>query len=218
MNSLLRREVAGPAFRELWKKYFENDKRMAELRAEESTGSGRISPFDDLVRRVARRHGLDWRLVLAQMYQESRFDPKARSWAGAVGLLQVMPRTGRELGFRNLEDPESNIRAGVKYLAQLISRTDRGLPMRQRIRFALAGYNAGMGHVQDARRLARRRGLDPDRWFGNVEEAMLLLEKPDYYSRAQHGYCRGREPKAYVSRIQSKYDGYVSLMPADGRR
>jgi membrane-bound lytic murein transglycosylase F len=85
--------------------------------------------------------------------------------------------------------------------------------MRQRIRFALAGYNAGMGHVDDARRLARNLGLDPDRWFQNVEKAMLLLEKPEYFQRARFGYCRGREPVTYVSLIQSKYDAFAAMAP-----
>jgi len=81
------------------------------------------------------------------------------------------------------------------------------------VRFALAAYNAGPGHVHDARRLAAEQGLDPDRWFENVERAMLLLEKPQYYQRARHGYCRGSEPVKYVSQIQNRYDNYVKLFP-----
>jgi len=216
MNALIERDRGRPEFQALQDKYFNNPERMAEVRSEVASESGRISPYDELARKFGRRYNIDWRLVLAQMYQESRFDPKARSWAGAVGLMQVMPRTGEDLGFRNLDDPEANVHAGVKYLAWLVTQTEAELPMRQRVRFALAGYNAGMGHVKDARILARRLGLDANRWFGNVEEAILLLEKPAYHCRARRGYCRGSEPKAYVSRIQSKYDAYVSLMPAVG--
>jgi membrane-bound lytic murein transglycosylase F len=214
VDALLKRDRERPAYRAIVDKYFHNPERMGEVRRELASESGRISPWDDLARKYGRRFNIDWRLILAQMYQESRFDPNARSWAGAIGLMQVMPRTGAELGLRDLRDPEENIHAGVKYLARLMAQVEADLPMRQRVRFALAGYNAGIGHVKDARILARRLGLDPNRWFGNVEKAMLLLEKPRYHRRARRGYCRGSEPVAYVSRIQSKYDGYVALVPA----
>jgi membrane-bound lytic murein transglycosylase F len=134
-----------------------------------------------------------------------------------MGLLQVMPQTAAELGVGDPWDPESNIHAGVKYMAWLLLRFETTLPMRQRIRFALASYNAGLGHVRDARRLAKETGLNPDRWFGNVEKAIVLLEKQKFYKRARHGYCRGSEPAQYVSRIQTKYDAYSRLMPAEGK-
>ena len=89
--------------------------------------------------------------------------------------MQVMPSTGQDLGFTNLHDPQESIHAGVKYMRQLINRFDHNLPMEERIRFALASYNAGYGHVLDARRLAREMGWDSNRWFGNVEKAMRLL-------------------------------------------
>ncbi len=216
VDRFLAKERESGRLAQLHDKYFKDKKRMAELRAGESSTSGAISPYDPIVRRYGQQYGIDWRLVLAQMYQESRFDPQARSWVGAVGLMQIMPRTGKELGMKNLADPEENVHAGVKYLARLVGRLEPRIPMRQRVRFALAGYNAGLDHVLDARRLAKTQGLDPDAWFGNVEQAMLLLEKPRYFRKARRGFCRGREPVAYVSRIQSKYDAYVALMPADG--
>lgn len=178
----------------------------------------RLSPFDDVIRASARRYGLDWRLVAAQMYQESRFDPEARSWVGAVGLLQVMPRTGAELGFSNLADPDENIQAGTRYFAQLLERFESDLPVQQRVRFALAAYNAGLDHVLDARLLAKQKGWDPNRWFRNVEKAMLLLEQARWYRTVRRGYCRGSEPVAYVSHIQTTYDAYARLMPATGAK
>ena len=216
MNKLIERELSSSAYDVIYSRYFQNAKLMRELRTEDTAVSGRISPFDDLIRRYGDRYGIDWRLIAAQMYQESRFDPNAKSWVGAMGLMQVMPKTGRELGFKSVRAPDDNISAGVKYMARLITATENELPMRQRVRFALAGYNAGMGHVADARLLARKMGLDPNRWFGNVAKAMLLLEKPAYYHRARRGYCRGSEPVSYVSRIQTKYDAYAALMPAEG--
>jgi membrane-bound lytic murein transglycosylase F len=194
------------------RRYFEGRRGEAPITAEAGSGTGDISPYDGLVQTYSARYGLDWRLMVAQMFQESRFDPKARSWVGAQGLFQVMPATGKELGFRKLEDPDEGIHAGVKYMHQLIGRIAPEIPFKQRLRFALAAYNAGLGHVLDARRLALEQGLDPNRWFGNVEKAMLLLEKPKYYKRARHGYCRGSEPVKYVSEIQTRYGNYVAVV------
>ncbi len=211
INRFVLEDCSGARFAALYDKYFKASKRMVEVRTDALNASGAISPYDELARKYGTRYGIDWRLVLAQMYQESKFDPRAKSWAGAMGLLQVMPKTAAELGVEDPWDPESNIKAGVKYLSWLLMRFEPTLPMRQRIRFALASYNAGLGHVRDARRLARERGLNPNRWFGNVEKAIVLLEKRKYYKRTRHGYCRGTEPVQYVSRIQTKYDAYSRL-------
>src|SRR5690606_20401707 len=114
------------------------------------------------------------RLLAAQAYQESRFNPDAESWVGAQGLFQVMPATGAELGFSKLKDPEQGAHAGAKYMAALIEQFEPTLPLKERLRFALASYNVGRGHVLDARRLAKEKGYNPDKWFGNVQKAMLL--------------------------------------------
>ncbi len=163
------------------------------------------------MREYARRYGFDWRLITAQMFQESRFDPNARSWAGARGLLQVMPRTGRELGFSNLVDPPIGIHAGVKYLAWLRDRFEGQVPKIERTWFSLAAYNAGWGHVWDARELAREIGLDHNRWFDHVERAMVLLSNPKYYHRARHGFVRGGQPVEYVQSIKSRYEAYTRV-------
>jgi membrane-bound lytic murein transglycosylase F len=215
LEKFVTHDAQGAAGRELFAKYFENAKRMRELAGEDVSRSGRISPWDDAAKKYGQQYGVDWRLVLAQMYQESRFDPRAKSWVGAVGLLQLLPRTAKELGV-NAHDPEQNIAGGVRYLAALMGRLEPGLDVRQRARMALAAYNAGFEHLRDARRLARQKGLDDGRWFGQVEQAMLLLEKPQYYARARFGYCRGREPVAYVSSIQAKYEAYVAALSATG--
>jgi membrane-bound lytic murein transglycosylase F len=124
-----------------------------------------------------------------------------------------MPATGRSLGFRHLEDPEEGTHAGVMYMQWLVGRFEPEIPFKHRLRFALASYNAGLGHVQDARRIAKEKGWNPNKWFGHVEKAMLLLERPEYYRRARHGYCRGSEPVKYVSEIQNRYASYVELVP-----
>ena len=151
--------------------------------------------------------------MAAQAFHESGFDPNAKSWVGALGLFQVMPATGQEMGITELVDPpEGGVRAGIMYLDRQIKRMDPTIPYRQRVRFALAAYNVGYGHLVDARRLAAEIGLDPDRWFGNVENAIALLEDPQYHTKARYGYCRGTEPALYVSRIQNTYDNYVKIV------
>ncbi|MDE3000118.1 MAG: transporter substrate-binding domain-containing protein [Gemmatimonadota bacterium] len=213
LNEYIRREKGGLYFNMMKKRYFENPRRIARAKDSTRVGiSGQLSPYDDLVKKYARRYGQDWRLITAQMYQESKFNPQAVSWVGARGLMQVMPKTGLQLGFENLEDPNEGIHAGTKYLHQLIQRFDLEIPIQSRIHFALASYNVGYGHLLDARRLAREKGWDANRWFGNVEHAMRLLSQPAYYERARFGYCRGGQPVHYVEKIQSLYDAYVEVL------
>jgi len=211
MDDFLERTYRGLFYNVSYAKYFESPRHVRD-EAAELVAPGRVSPWDDLVRTYADRYGFDWRLIVAQMHQESRFDPEAQSWMGAQGLMQVLPRTGREFGFENLTDPETGIHAGVRYLDWVRERFSASLAAGERTWFALAGYNAGHGHVRDARRLARELGLDPDRWFGNVEQAMLKLAEPEYARRARHGYVRGSEPVKYVRRIRQRYRAYTRLL------
>ena len=172
------------------------------------TGST-LSPYDNFVQSNARIYNFDWRLIVSQMYQESKFNPKAKSYAGALGLMQVLPRTGKELGITNLKDPEQSIIAGVRYLDWTRDRFSKSLPIQEQVLFSLASYNAGFGHVKDAQRLARQLGLRDDKWFHNVEKAMLLLQKRHYYQHARFGYVRGSEPVKYVYDIHQRYLAYV---------
>ena len=213
LNQYIREEKGGLFFNMMKERYFKNERTIAKAKDSLRVDlSGRLSPYDELIKKYARQYGQDWRLITAQMYQESRFDPQATSWVGARGLMQIMPDTGRELGFANLYDPEENIHAGVKYMHQLFNRFDPNIPIEERMRFALAAYNVGYGYVLDARRLAREKGWDPDRWFGHVEQAMRLLAKPAYYERARYGFCRCGQPVHYVSSIQHRYDAYVGML------
>jgi membrane-bound lytic murein transglycosylase F len=148
------------------------------------------------------------------MYQESRFDPRARRWVGAQGLMQVMPRTAQELKVRNVTDPNNGILAGVMLMARYSAWFNSpDVPAKDRIRFALASYNCGPGHVQDARAIAKDMGLNPNKWFGNVERAMLLLKRRDIAKKSRYGLCHCDEPVNYVSQIQSRYDTYAKLVP-----
>ncbi len=213
LNEYIKQEKGGLFFNMMKKRYFKSRRAVARAKDSMRVGlSGQLSPYDDLAKKYASQYGQDWRMITAQMYQESKFDPEAVSWVGAQGLMQVMPSTGQDLGFIDLQDPQESIHAGVKYMHQLINRFDHSLPMEVRIRFALASYNVGYGHVLDARRLAREMGWDPNRWFGHVEQAMRLLSQPDYYERARYGFCRGGQPVHYVKNIQRFYDAYVEVL------
>ena len=212
LNEYLDKEYRGLFFNVVYQKYFENRTRMQLNRKDrvDHADADSLSPFDELVQQETAKHAFDWRLIVAQMYQESRFNPRARSPAGAVGLMQMLPRTAREFGVRKLRDPAQSVRAGVAYLAWLHSRFEPELTVKNRIWFALAAYNAGFGHVTDARKLASGKlGLDPDRWFDNVEVAMRLLSKRTYYRNATHGYVRGREVVQYVREIRERYRSYL---------
>jgi membrane-bound lytic murein transglycosylase F len=211
LNSFIRGQVGGLTHAVLVRKYFLPETRRAEQ--PDLLPDGSLSPWDEPVQRHAATAELDWRLLTAQMFQESRFDPQARSHAGAIGLMQMMPATARQLGVENLEDPEEQIRAGVEYMDWLYDRFPSELLFTDRMAFALAAYNAGYGHVSDARRVAEQQGRDPNRWFESVEVAMLSLSDPKVYNATRHGYVRGAEPVRYVRRINELAQMYYRLAP-----
>ena len=176
-----------------------------------SRASGTISAYDALFIRAAHRLGWDWRLLAAQCYQESGFDPQAVSWAGACGLMQIMPSTGARLGLSpaDLYDPARNIESASRYLAQLNqSFADITMP-HERIYFVLAAYNGGAGHIRDAMALAEADGHTPRRWI-DVEPYVLRLSSPDYYRRPQvkFGYLHGKETVSYVQQIRHRWAAY----------
>lgn len=180
-----------------------------------ASSEGQISEYDSLLIRYAEDVGWDWRLLAAQVAQESRFDPVARSWAGAQGLLQLMPRTAREMGVTNPRDPEDNVRGGVKYLSWLTGLwSDEIEDDDERLKFILASYNAGRGHVLDAQRLTEKHGGDPQNW-DDVAYWLLQKSKRSVYRDpvVRHGYVRGLEPVQYVSKILTRYDRYRNIDP-----
>ncbi|MCK0152240.1 transporter substrate-binding domain-containing protein [Alcanivorax sp. S6407] len=212
LDKYISRNYRGLFYNVTFNRYFKEKKTIANHVEYRITAGKEISPFDDLVKDESLKYGLDWRLITSQMYQESRFNPKARSFAGAQGLLQVMPRTGRQFGYSNLTNPQNGVEAGLAYMDWLEQRFPARLDLAEKLYFTLAAYNAGHGHVEDARRLAERIGKDPDKWFGNVEQAMLLLSKPQYARQARYGYVRGSEPVKYVREIKNRYLGYVEAL------
>ena len=176
------------------------------------TPPGGISPYDHVFKQYAQELGWDWRLLAAIAFSESGFDPNATSWMGARGIMQVMPKTARLFGVdeNDLSNPEVSIRVASKILKELdgIMRSRTG--PSDRIKFVLAAYNAGSGHVTDAIALARKYELDPRVWSENVEQAMLWKMDPEYYndSVCSNGYCRGTEPVDYVVKVLNCYENY----------
>jgi membrane-bound lytic murein transglycosylase F len=172
---------------------------------------GIISRYDALFQQHCASIRWDWRLMAAQCYQESTFDPNALSWAGARGLMQIMPQTADHLGLprSELSNPERNIAAAARYIAEL-EQTFADIPSRrERQDFVLAAYNGGPHHIRDAMALAQHDGRDNRQW-AVVSEYVLKLSQPAYYQSAvvQHGYMRGSETVGYVQSIRQRYQQY----------
>lgn len=199
-------------FDQLYRKYFVDRQGYRERIESEylSSETGRLSDYDTLLQRYAPRIDWDWRLLAAQTYQESRFRPAARSWAGAMGLLQLMPGTAADMNVADPYDPQQNVRGAVDYLQYLTDFWSHRIPDdEERLKFILASYNAGAGHVRDAQRLTRKYGGDTLEW-DDVAYWLLQLSKQRYYNDpvVRHGFCRGLEPVTYVARILERYDHY----------
>lgn len=171
---------------------------------------GIISRFDSYFQQFAPLARLDWRLMAAQCYQESTFDPNARSWAGACGLMQIMPSTADHLGLsrESLFNPAENIAASAKYMQEL-GQHFADVPLSERVWFQLASYNGGTNHVRDAMALARKYGRNPRRW-DDVSEFVQRLSSPQFYTDpvVRSGYMRGAETVDYVNRIRARWAQY----------
>lgn len=173
---------------------------------------GAITPYDELLRREGREHGIDWRLLASIMYEESRFDPQAIGPGGSAGLFQFMPATWQDLGVGDPHDPEEAAAAASWYVSWLMEQfSDLAEP--DRLAMAIASYNAGAGHVFDAQRLAASMGFDPERWLGSVETALLLLDDPELAGDFPSGVCSCRRAVGYTRRVLRRYYGYTEQYP-----
>lgn len=172
---------------------------------------GVISHYDEYFRRYAHLARWDWRLLAAQCYQESTFDPKAQSFAGACGLMQLMPATAHDLGLEpeQVWEPEKNIAAAAKYIGQLNYHFRDIRNFNERTKFVLAAYNGGAFHVRDAMSLTEKNGGNPHIW-NEVSEYVRKLATPEFYndSIVKYGYMRGSETADYVTRIHSLWSKY----------
>ena len=164
----------------------------------------RLPTYQPIIKEAATMHGFDWRLIAAVTYQESHFNPRAKSHRGVRGLMQLTQATAREMGVTNRLDPYQSIMGGVKYLKRLYRRYNKAEDP-DRMFIALAGYNVGPRHILSAQKIARERGLDPNKW-PSLEQTLPLLCYEEYIRQSKHGYCRGTEPVRYVNRIRTYYD------------
>lgn len=217
LNQWLGKIKRQPTYNVVYNKYF-NSPRSSTIRASSdfsSISGQKISPYDHLIKPAADSIGWDWRLVASQIYQESRFDPEARSWAGAVGLMQLVPETGKRFGAQVLTDPRQSIMAGTAFLEHLEKLWAKTIDDEfERKKFVLASYNVGLGHVVDARDLAKKYGRKPDVWDDNVAYFLLNKSKKKYINDpvVKFGYCRGEEPFNYVEEILNRYSQYSQLI------
>lgn len=212
------REGKSAFFNITYKKYYDysaDKKPVKEFIRRDST---EFSPYDDIFRKYGQKFGLEWCLIASQAYQESRFDPQAKSYLGTLGLMQLLPSTAREMGFRDVVEPDNGVHAGTKYLTLQKGRFPEKVDEYNKLCFALASYNAGYGHVYDARKLAAEMNLSPDIWFGNVEEALKRLSNPKYASKARYGYCRSSETVNYVKDIMLRFRHYSDQVSAEEKR
>ena len=200
----------------IYNKYFKNKKDFKKRIKSDfySINSNRISKYDTLIKSKAAAINWDWRLVASMIYQESRFNPNAKSWVGAIGLMQIMPSTAKELGIVNSNDPRQNIEGGIKYLNILFNKFSSVKDTTQRQKLTMASYNCGYYHVLDARNLAEKRGLDKDKWDNNVENMILDLSHKKHFTDPiiNYGYVRGIEPYNYVSQIFKRYNHYKEFI------
>jgi membrane-bound lytic murein transglycosylase F len=182
--------------------------------------TGKISRWDDLIKKTGNEIGWDWRLLASLICQESRFDPDVESWAGAYGLMQIMPKTGEKFGLDITSSPVNNIKAGALYIESLQSIFKDKIPdENERMKFILASYNAGPGHVLDAMKLTGKNGMDPQKWDGNVAVWLLKKSEPVYYNDTvvKNGYFRGTESVNFVAEILARYEHYKNMIPAADR-
>lgn len=151
---------------------------------------------------------LDWRKLAATAYQESHWKPNARSPTGVRGLMMLTLATAKQLGIKNRLDPTQSIEGGSRYLKEILDRLPDSIPDSQRMWFALASYNIGIGHLEDARKLAQSMGLDPSAWR-DVKQALPLLQQRKYYKKTRYGYASGKQAVHYVDSIRRYYDTLV---------
>lgn len=200
-----------PQYKQILKRYFEMSKRPGDGRIPAISSKHNISPFDPYFKEYAREINWDWRLLASLSYQESEFYTDRVSWAGAAGLMGLMPNTAKNLGLSidQIYDPEKNIRAGTSYIKKLIRIFSYIENEDEQIKFIIASYNSGPGHVLDAQALAIKFGKNPEEWI-DVEEYLKLKNLPEYYSDpvCKYGYFRGTETINYVQNVMDRWHYY----------
>ena len=200
----------------IYNKYFKNNRSFKARERSDylSLNTNKISKYDNLIKTYAEKMGWDWRLLAALIYQESNFDPHKKSWAGASGLMQIMPNTANAMGIKNRSNPEESVKGGTEYLTKIYNKFELIKDSVQRIKFTLAAYNCGYNHIFDSQNLAEEEHLKTDVWDDNVAEMILKLSYREFYSKpvVKYGYVRGREPYNYVEQIFERYENYKQFI------
>ena len=213
MNQWIRDHKDERSFAANYNKYY-NNARWMRLALGQRVSRGGISEYDDIIRQSARHIQMDWRLVSALIYKESKFRPDAVSHVGAFGLMQLMPNTARRFGADVNSTPAEQIAAGMRLIQYLDKQFVKSVPdPEERIKFVLASYNLGQAHIYDAQRLAEKHGKNPSVWFDNVEFFMLAKSQPEYYNDpvVKYGRVKGIETEQFVKDVLNKYDHYKTL-------
>ena len=170
----------------------------------------RLPRYRKIFEQAALEYNLDWRLLAAIGYQESHWNPKAKSPTGVRGIMMLTLDTAKFLGIKNRNNAEESINGGAKYIVQLQKSIPEHIPEPERTWFALASYNIGRGHVEDARNITAKRGMNPDKWL-QVKESLPLLRKKKWYKKTKYGYARGNETLRYVENVRNYYDYLIWL-------
>jgi membrane-bound lytic murein transglycosylase F len=206
INEFLKKIKEDGTFAKIYEKYYANVEIFdyVDLKKYHRRLKTRFPKYKEIIKRAAEKYGFDWRLIAAMVYQESHFNPRAKSFTGVRGMMQLTLETAKEIGIKNRLDPEQSIKGGVKYLKELYERYD-GAKDPDRVLITLASYNVGHGHILDAQKIAKERNLDPNSW-SSLEVILPLLRYRKYYKKTKNGYCRGTEPVRYVNRILTYYD------------
>jgi len=199
-------------------KYFNNTWSSIIIKSDYyALNTGKVSQYDDMIREFSVSIKWDWRLLASLICQESHFNPNVESGSGAYGLMQLMPETGKNFDIDFTASPKNNMRAGIRYINWLHSIFDSKITDdKERIRFILASYNAGPGHVIDAMKLAEKNGMNPQKW-NNVAIWLLKKSQPKYYNDivVKNGYFCGTESVAFVSQILDRYEHYKNILPEE---
>jgi len=216
INRWIAKSKESDYFAILYAKYFLNKKNsyFRSTSAFSSVSGDRISVYDEIIKQGAQELGWDWRLLAALVYKESRFDPSAVSYAGAQGLLQLMPVTLERFGVTDSENPSESLMAGVQFLKYLDKFWRERVPdPNERIKFILASYNVGHGHVEDAWRLALKFGKDTKRWI-NVAYYLERKSQREFYRDpvVKNGYAKGHLAVDYVQDVINLYESYRVLV------
>jgi membrane-bound lytic murein transglycosylase F len=206
INAFFEKIIDDGTYARIHDKYYGNVEiyDYVDLRKYHQRIKTRLPKYRGPIQKESSKHGFDWRLIAAMVYQESHFDPHAISHTGVRGIMQLTEVTAKEMGVDDRREPIQAIRGGVRYLKKLHKRFEEAQEP-DRTLIALASYNVGYGHVRDAQKLAAEMGMNPGSWSA-LQQVLPLLRYPKYYKRTEHGYCRGTEPVRYVKRIRTYYD------------